>query len=59
MHCETITITLELRLAGDSLTGRCVGPEGGVRPFAGWLGLVAAIDAQLADRPTPAEGDST
>jgi hypothetical protein len=47
---ETITITLELRVAADSLTGHCVGPEGAARRFAGWLGLMAAIDALLADR---------
>ena len=57
---ETIDVTLELRLSVDSLTGRAVAPDGTVREFAGWLGLVAAVDAlapgeRVARPPEPTE----
>jgi hypothetical protein len=42
---ETVTIRLELRVAGESLAGRAVDGAGHARDFSGWLGLVAAIDA--------------
>jgi hypothetical protein len=46
---RTVVIGLELHLSGDSLTGRATGGTGEVRDFAGWLGLVAAIDALAFD----------
>jgi hypothetical protein len=40
-----VTITLELRAAGGSLAGRAIAESGAERHFAGWLGLVTALDA--------------
>ncbi len=62
------TIRLELRLDGDSPAGSAMVCGEPSRDFAGWLGLVAAIEAFLtADRPLgastttdlhPTEGDT-
>jgi hypothetical protein len=56
MTSRAVTITLELRLAGDELDGRAsdgIGPE---RPFSGWLGMLVTIDSLLsaADEDPPA-----
>jgi hypothetical protein len=53
MTSRAVTITLELRLAGDELDGRAsdgIGPE---RPFSGWLGMLVTIDSLLADDEDP------
>jgi hypothetical protein len=48
-------IRLELRLDGESPIGRASTPDDGERDFAGWLGLIAAIEALAArDRETAA-----
>ena len=47
MTSRAVTITLELRLAGDELDGRASDGTGGDRTFSGWLGLLVAIDAML------------
>jgi hypothetical protein len=55
MTSRAVTITLELRLAGEELDGRAISDGSGEgRPFSGWLGLLVAIDAMLAAAP-PAE----
>jgi len=41
---ERITITLELRVNGESFTGRATDGYGFARDFSGWLGLVSALD---------------
>lgn len=41
---EPIVIRLELRLTDQSVDGRAIG-AGSTREFAGWLGLVTAVDA--------------
>jgi hypothetical protein len=55
MTSRAVTITLELRLAGDELDGRAsdgIGPE---KPFSGWLGMLVTIDSLLAaDEDPPA-----
>ena len=45
MKDETITITLELRVAGDSVSGRARNGSGPAGEFSSWLGLVSAIEA--------------
>jgi hypothetical protein len=48
-------IRLELRLDGESPIGRASTPDDGERDFAGWLGLIAAIEAlATGDRETGA-----
>jgi hypothetical protein len=60
MDGTTITVTLELRVEGDSLTGRASDGAGSVRSFAGWLGLVAAIDALVPPHDsTSSESEDT
>lgn len=56
----TITIILELRVEGETLVGRVLDEDGGERPFDGWLGLVAAIDALVSapDRNRPQGGQT-
>jgi hypothetical protein len=57
MESQTTSISLELRLVGDSLSGRARCAAGRRRDFVGWLGLMAAIDALLpgTDQAEPAE----
>jgi hypothetical protein len=53
MDTKPITLTLELEVAdGGGLTGRATCARGVRREFAGWLGLVAAIDAYVPSTPT-------
>jgi hypothetical protein len=56
---RNITLALELRLADDALTGRVTAADGKETDFSGWLGLVATIEALLAepsdDTPTLTE----
>jgi hypothetical protein len=49
----TITITLELRAAGDSVSGRALAADGVARAFSGWLGLVSVLDALVESPSTP------
>ena len=50
------TITLELLLAGDGLSGRAVGADGDAREFSGRLGLMHTIDELLAVAEKTEEG---
>jgi hypothetical protein len=43
-----VVIHLELRLAGESLTGRAFDDHGTAHRFDGRLGLLSAIDALIA-----------
>jgi hypothetical protein len=54
MTSRAVTITLELRQAGEELGGRASGGAG-EREFSGWLGLLVAIDALLEAAPETAE----
>jgi hypothetical protein len=47
MQTKTAAISLELELAGDSLSGRASDEAGTQREFSGWLGLVSAIEALI------------
>jgi hypothetical protein len=47
MQTKTAAISLELELAGDSLSGRASDEAGTRREFSGWLGLVSAIEALI------------
>jgi hypothetical protein len=51
MTSRAVTITLDLRLAGDELDGRASDGNGTDRPFSGWLGLLVTIDALLNEAP--------
>ena len=51
---RNITLALELRLADDALTGRVTDADGKDTDFSGWLGLVATIEALLAEPIAPA-----
>ena len=48
MDIKTTAISLELSLAGDSLTGSASDRDGHQRNFCGWLGLVSAIEALIS-----------
>lgn len=50
------TITLELLLAGDGVSGRAVGDGGEAREFSGRLGLMHTIDELLAMASATEEG---
>ncbi len=47
MTSRAVTITLELRLAGDELDGRATDGSGIDRSFSGWLGMLVTIDSLL------------
>ncbi len=46
---------IELRLDGAMPDGTAVGPDGAVRAFTGWIGLISAVDAlaRADDEPGP------
>lgn len=50
MDKESIALNLELELSGETLTGRARNGSGQGRDFAGWLGLLGAIDALIAEK---------
>lgn len=52
------TITLELLLAGDGVSGRALCDDGGVREFSGRLGLMHTIDELLAGAGTSEDMDN-
>jgi hypothetical protein len=54
MTSRAVTITLDLRLAGDELDGRASDGSGDDRSFTGWLGLLVTIDALLNEAPEQA-----
>ena len=47
MTTRAVTVTLELRLAGDELDGRASDGNGVDRSFSGWLGLLVTLDSLL------------
>jgi hypothetical protein len=47
MTARQVTITLELRQAGDELDGRASDENGLDRSFSGWLGLLVTLDSLL------------
>jgi hypothetical protein len=48
---DVVTITLRIALVGETPIGCAIDADGSARDFAGWLGLVAAIDGLLSDAP--------
>ena len=52
MNEATLTVTLELRIDGDAMSGRATGDNGESVDFDGWLGLLAALDALVPPRQT-------
>ncbi len=48
-------VELHLTFDGDAVEGQVAAPGGEERPFTGWLGLLAALDALRL--PPPAEPD--
>jgi hypothetical protein len=54
MATRAVTLTLELRLAGDELDGRASDGNGLDRPFSGWLGLLVTLDSLLDAAAEPA-----
>jgi hypothetical protein len=58
MTSRAVTITLELRQAGEELDGRATDAGGESRSFSGWLGLLVAIDAMLEAAPEHARAEA-
>jgi hypothetical protein len=42
-------IQIELSLDGSMPVGVATGPDGAARDFTGWVGLMSAVDALVAD----------
>jgi hypothetical protein len=55
VELRKINLALELQVADDALSGRVTTADGTDTDFSGWLGLVATIEALLADKATGAE----
>jgi hypothetical protein len=55
VESRQINLRLELQVADDALTGRVRAPDGTDTDFSGWLGLVATIEALLAEPGPPTE----
>ena len=49
MEQRTVSIRLEVKVQGDEVRGHASSGDAAARPFAGWLGLIGAIDALLGD----------
>jgi len=49
MSHRRVTIRLELDVAGDEVCGRALSPAHDPKQFAGWLGLLAALDDLVAE----------
>lgn len=58
MTSRSVTITLELRQAGDELDGRASDGTGADRTFSGWLGLLVTVDALLNAAPDEASEEA-
>ena len=43
---EVIRLQLELHFTGETVTGEVRTEAGAVRPFQGWIGLIAAIELE-------------
>jgi|KBSMisStandDraft_5_1062788.scaffolds.fasta_scaffold1513170_1 hypothetical protein len=54
MDDATLTVTLELRIDGEFISGRVIPEDGESLDFDGWLGLLAALDSLV-----PATSDVT
>lgn len=50
------TIVIKLRLEGELPAGRAIGDDEVERPFTGWLGLMAVVQALIADEQAPPSG---
>ena len=50
---KSIVVTLELEVTDGALSGRVSDGNGAQREFAGWLGMVGAIDALLPPTAAP------
>jgi hypothetical protein len=55
MEGTHMSITLEVDVDGDHLTGSLRDRAGADRDFCGWVGLVAALDALLTVEPSERE----
>jgi hypothetical protein len=44
MDDARLTVTLELRIEDDCITGLATGDDGRTLPFDGWLGLLSVLD---------------
>jgi hypothetical protein len=49
MEQRTVSIRLEVQVEGDEVRGHASSGDAAARPFAGWLGLIGAIDALLGE----------
>jgi hypothetical protein len=52
---ETLRIVINVRVDGDEISGNAGGECGELRPFLGWLGLIATLDRLLDVPKTPPE----
>ena len=49
------TVVIKLRFEGELPTGRAIGGDRVERPFTGWLGLMGAVQASIAEDQASAE----
>jgi hypothetical protein len=49
MEQRTVSIRLEVQVEGEEVRGHASSGNAAARPFAGWLGLIGAIDALLGE----------
>lgn len=54
---KPIRIVLEVQLIDDSMCGHASTESGATREFAGWLGLLRALEVLLPDPSPPREAD--
>ncbi len=57
MNRDRRHLTVDLSVEDEPMTGTVRAEHGAERQFAGWLGLVSALDAAIRRRPEPALKD--
>jgi hypothetical protein len=58
MTFRSLQIALSVEVDGDVVRGHADDGSGPARPFSGWIGLIATLDALLEDRTLPAPTDT-
>jgi hypothetical protein len=53
----SVRVTVEIVLEQNGIAGTLQEPDGRRAPFAGWIGLISALESRRAAGHDPAEGD--
>ena len=57
MNDTPLTISLQLDMSGDTLTGQAITGQGTTKTFSSWLGMIGALDLLVADSAVQSPAD--